>query len=102
MDRQTDRQTDDLYSMNKDCRVAASLPKHFTHQLIKDLSAARQALLTPPCPSLNPFALRKAKIENNFGHSECNRVKQEHCKWGNICQFKKLFYHMESFNRNSL
>ena len=28
-------------------------------------------------PSLNPFALRKAKIVYNFGLSECNGVKGE-------------------------
>ena len=26
----------------------------------------------------NPVALRKAKIANNFGLSECNRVKRRH------------------------
>ena len=29
-----------------------------------------------PCGSVNPIALRKAKIAHNFGLSECNKVEE--------------------------
>ena len=35
------------------------------------------AFLIWKLPSINPIALRKAKIVYNFGLSECNRVKKE-------------------------
>ena len=43
-------------------RTARSAGQHLTHQATR-------------APWFNPIALIKAKIVNNFGLSECNRVK---------------------------
>ena len=40
-----------------------------------ELSALETKTLWPSGQHINPTALRKAKIANNFGLSECNRVK---------------------------